>query len=580
MNLFLSTAKTGLKSQSRRLARTLFSGLLFFSLLSACTFTGSDIESPQLTPERTAKVNKVPEPVETVRGKEDPPVVTLQLGGALRTARLRPGEELPEGIKVAHTNLNNVPVTVALQAVLADTDITVLWDKAELQDRTVTLMNLKGALPAVVGRICRAARLLCAYRNGALELMEEDTFVVELPAAPSTVGTGGTSTTNTIADTIQALVNGKIKIDQVGGNLIYTADSEGHERVQSYLEQLRNGRPLIVMQLYIWQVTLDDSQQMGINWSEFSPAKIGNQEQSLLMNSVSSLKSIAAGSGVSLGAVFSGIVDANVVAKFLSTQGKVQNISSPQLTFISGTGAKFETGGTQKFVSQVGTLVAGSVSGTTSGTAGVSNNTVSTQDLKLGLAITVTGSYESGVVFASLEIKTSDLVKINEVNAGGTVLQLPITNDRTVNTVLRVRPGDNLVLAGLQTSTDTRSRDGLPSPLGGPGSTVPLFSSNILSNSETVILVKPSVVFFSDRELPATRSVERVNQGTAVAVLPKPRAPMMARDEDVKLPKRHSPLQDEFATAVHRFSSPPPPMPSASALPENIKPDYPPIRTP
>ncbi|HVY12730.1 MAG TPA: hypothetical protein VHB73_04115, partial [Alphaproteobacteria bacterium] len=452
--------------------RALLCGGLVFTLLSACSFTGPDIEKPKIENNLPAKVEKVPGMEETVRGKNDPPIVTLQLGSALHSKRLRPSEKLP-ATRIGNTNLNGVPITVALQAVLADTDVTLLWDDPDLQNRTVTLMNLKGRLPVVVNRICRAAKVLCAYRNGALELMQEDTFVVELPAAPTAVaasgGSGGGGASDTISDTIQALIGGKMKVDKTGGNLIFTADADGYERVQSYLEELRNGRPLIVLQLYIWQVTLDDTQKLGINWSQLNLPKIGHGTTEMLgLGSTSAFQSVAANSGVSLGAVFSGMIDANTVLGFLSTQGKVQNISSPQLTFISGTSAKFENGGTQKFISQVGSLVTSSVNGTSSSTPGVSNNTVSTEDLKLGLSINATASYESGVVFASLEIKTSDLVKLTEVDEGGGVkLQLPQTNDRTVTTILRMRPGDNVVLAGLQTSQDSRSRDGLPT--GGMG---------------------------------------------------------------------------------------------------------------
>ncbi len=539
--------------------------LLLCGFLCGCTYTGPGIDPPEYVRERKVKIDDIPGRKETVRGTEDPPIVTLQLGSALKPQRLRATDDLPAAVTVGNTNLNNVPVTIALQAVLADTDVTLLWDKAELQDHTVTLMNLKGPLPRVVDRICRAAKLLCAYRNGALELMEEDTFVVELPAVPMPVG-GGTSTANdTITETIQALIGGKFKVDKTGGNLIYTTDSDGSERVQSYLTQLRNGRPLIVLQLYIWQVTLDDSQQLGINWSQLDASKFGGHVENLKLSSTSALKTISSGSGVSLGAVFTGLVDANALLGFLSTQGRVQNISSPQLTFVSGTGAKFETGGVQRFVSQVGTLVS-SVSGSTSSTSGVSNNTISTEDLKLGLSVVATGSYESGVVFANLEIKTTDLVKVNEVSAGGTTLQLPQTNDRTVNTVLRVRPGDNLVLAGLQTSTDTRARDGLPG--GGTGGTLPLFSSNVLSNSETVILVKPSVVFFSDRDLPVTRTVERVRQKTkAAAAAAEPATP--ARPvENVALPAHPGALQDEFGAVVELFENihaPPAPVAQAAS---------------
>jgi hypothetical protein len=605
-----------------------------FLLITACT--GPGIEKPNLVKERNVQVDNIPDPEVTVRGKDDPPVVTLQLGSALKPVRLRPSEEIPAHIKIGSTNLNNVPVTVAMQAVLADTDITLLWDKAELQERTVTLLNLKGSLPVVVNRICRAAKLLCAYRNGALELTDVDTFVVEMPAAPGAMSsTGSSATTETISETIKELIDGQVKVDTTGGNLIYTTDADGFERVQSYLEQLRNGRPLIVLQLYIWQVTLDDNQQMGVNWSQFEVPEIGGKNQTAFLNSISAFRSVAATSGVSLGAVLSGAVDANMVARFLSTQGRVQNISSPQLTFVSGTSAKFENGGVQRFVSQVGTLVSGTISGNNPIVPGVGNNTVSTEDLKLGLSVTATGNYESGVVMASLEIKTSDLVRVNEISANGTTLQLPQTNDRTVSTVLRVRPGDNLVLAGLQTSTDTRARDGLP--VGGTGNSLPMFSSNVVSNSETVILVKPSVVFFSDREASSPRLAEIVpktqepespaaiiqaaapimpapappppavapptatplptplprtmpmSQATgapmqiATPTAPAPSSPAMASPitassppmaEPLAVPVRRSPLQDEFADAVRRFQD------NRTGVPENIKPRNSEVQTP
>ncbi len=185
-----------------------------------------------------------------------------------------------------------------------------------------------------------------------------------------------------------------------------------------------------MLQLYIWQVDLSDNQSLGINWSQFKPPEIGGKNQTGALSATTALGAALTNPGVSLGAVFSGALDASAVAAFLSTQGHVQSISSPQLTFISGTSAKFENGGTQKFVSQVGSLLTGSVAGGTAPAAGVSNNTVSTEDLKTGIAINVNGSYESGVVFASLEIKTSDLVKVESVDSGaGVKLQLPQTND-------------------------------------------------------------------------------------------------------------------------------------------------------
>lgn len=509
MKWLANTHPHDLSGRARCAAHIKSTAFFFALLLTSCSIPGTDIGDPERMSEREPRMAQQIAQEETVRGKDEPPIVTLQLSKRLRQSTLVPAEELPRGIKIGATNLNNVPVTVALEAVLADTDITLLWSSAELQNRTVTLMNLKGALPTVVNRVCRAAHILCFYRNGALELSEEDTFVVELPPVASA---SGGSAANTMADAIGALIKGTVKADEAGGNLIFTTDADGHERVQSYLDQLRNGRPLIVMQLHIWEVSLDDSRQLGINWSALKGPLMGGMGQSAVLNSVSSLASVPSGQGINIGAMFSGAIDANMLASFLSTQGKVQNISSPQLTFVSGTSAKFQIGGKQRFVSQVGTLLSSTVAGSTNPGAGVSNNTVSTEELSTGLNIETTGSYSNGVVFASMALKTTDLVRINTIPTGTTQLQLPETSDRTVQTVLRVRPGDSLVLAGLQTAREDRSRDGILAPdmLGGM---IPLSGSNKLRNSELVILVKPAVVFFSDKDSPDLQSAEEIKPG-------------------------------------------------------------------
>lgn len=544
-------------------------GFLFALMLSACTLTGPGIDSPDNMNERDPKVSNAPSPQETVRGADDPPIVTLQLGKSLQQNNLKPTDDLPSGIKIGTTNLNNVPFGAALQAVLADTDIALLWQNPELQDRPVTLMNLKGPLPLVVDRVCRAAKVICAFRDGSLEIMKEETFVVSLPPVPGGFGDSANSANNTISDAIQSLIEGKVKSDTAGGTLIYTTDEEGHERVQSYLEQLRNGRPLIVLQLHIWEVQLEDNKSLGINWSKLNLWRLGGPGTNLMLNGASNVSSVASGQGISLGALFSGPIDANALAGFLSKQGKVQNISSPQLTFVSGSSAKFEIGGNQRYVSQIGTA------NTVSGTSNTANSVVSTEELKTGLSVAASGSYDSGVVFATLELKTADLIKFQDFPAGGTNLSLPQTSDRAVQTVLRVRPGDNLVLAGLQTSRDDRAREGFPTFVAGD---IPLSGSNHMTNSELVILVKPSVVFFSDRNSPDLRNVAEVKNGKVDQQLPKPaQAPAAAA---VEAPRRPNDLQNEMNTVVKLLDTTQAPAQAGGSarhpekiLPENILPE-------
>ncbi len=554
--------------------------ILSLLLTNSCAWLGDGINAPEHMKERDPRLQQMPDQAQTVRGDKDPAIVKLELGKALHPENLRPSEPLPSKVKIEATNLNNVPVTSALQAVLADTDITLLWGSKQLQERKVTLMNLKGALPVVVNRICRAAKILCSYRNGALELAEEDTFVVQLPGiAASPTDNKSDALASTIAESIESLINGKVKADSVGGNLIYTTNAEGHERVQGYLDQLRNGRPLIVMQLYIWQVTLDDSKKLGISWKDLHLPSLGGTTQSLNIISNSNTQTVANSEGVSLGAVLSGSVDVNLLAGFLATQGKVQTISSPQLTFVSGTSAKFEVGNSERYVSQVGTLVNSTVAGTGT-TSGASNNTVNTEELKTGLDITISGNYESGVVFSNLQIKTSDLIQFTSIPTGTTTLQLPKTANRTVQTVLRVRPGDNLVLAGLQTSREDRAREGLPGPDFTDG-IIPTFGSGKISNSELVVMVKPSVVFFSDKQGPDLRGVANATSTDDVDDVTSSSASSPANkvgtESAAPVASKPNELQNEFGAAVKTYEdtyvAPSGSSATSRGAPQNILPD-------
>lgn len=477
-----------------------FIGLALILSLIGCA--GSDIPDAKATTGRNPVVAEVPSDDETVRGGEDPPIVTLDLGSALHERRLSEGEDLPGNIIIPTTNLNAVPITAALQAVLSGTDVSLSWNTGSLGDRLVTVFNLSGPLPKVVEKICGAARVFCSFRNGSLELNDKETFVVSLP--PIAKATGGAtsvaSTSNSMVDALTQLLGSKVQVDEQGGNIIYTADVEGQTRVRKYLDQLRNGRPLIVLQLYIWEVTLNKQNSEGINWQSLKLGNVGPGFAKTDFSALTNLTSVAGGAGaVSLGAVTTGKINAQALAGFLSTQGRLQTISNPQITFVSGSSAQLKVGGTQRYISQVGQLVsATNVSGTNNAnsTTGVGTNTVNTDSIDTGLTIDVAGSYENGVVFANFDLVLRNLVSLNPTASGGGTINLPQTTDEKMNTVIRVRPGDNLVMAGLVSSADDNSRQGVPLP---GDLRVPLYGNETYQNRELVIVVKPSVVLFSDK---------------------------------------------------------------------------------
>ncbi len=434
-----------------------------------------------------------------MRGDEDPAVVTLKMGNALHERVLGRSDALPADIIIPTTNLQNVPVASALEAVLAGTDISLAYQSEGFNDRLVTLVNLSGPLPKVVQRICSAAKIFCISRDGNLELKERESFIVELP--PIERGRATTAAANTIAAAVSQLAGSKAEEDEAGGNLLYTTNVEGQERVSKYLEQLRNGRPLVVLQMYIWEVSLEGEAAAGINWKDLTTNKFGGEFSKIRLNSDDAISAVAG--GVSMGAVLSGKVSAQLIAKFLNTQGVVQTLSNPQLTFVSGSSAEFRVGGTRTYVSSVGQLTSNTVAGSGSSSNGVGTNTVATDKIETGLRINVNGSYESGVIFSTLTVAITDLIKIDSISTGTTTLQLPETTNRNFSTVLRVRPGDNVVLAGMTSSRDDLSRDRLNMPL---VNRLPLRGDDKLQNRELVVLLKPAVVFFADGDASEKRT--------------------------------------------------------------------------
>jgi hypothetical protein len=120
----------------------------------------------------------------------------------------------------------------------------------------------------------------------------------------------------------------------------------------------------------------------------------------------------------------------------------------------------------------------------------------------------VDGNYENGVVFANLKVSLKSVVGLNPTTTGGQTINLPETADEKIETLIRVRPGDNLVMAGLVSSKDTNKSEGLPLF----GGHIPMFGDDQLENRELVIMVKPSVVMFSDKT--AVAEEKKKNEST------------------------------------------------------------------
>ncbi len=553
----------------------LLSAILLLGLLSGCGIGTEPLRAESGNPTKPTLPEK-PAQADTVRGDTDPAVVTLKIGNALKQKPLNGSEVLPDIGKLGPINFNGVPVALALKAVLSGTDISLSWPTGEYEDSLVTAFNLSGNLQTVVERICNSAGVYCAYRNGNIEIKDEETFIIELPAV---LATGD----DTIATAIGSLTGGEVTSDTQGGYLLYTTNMTGHLRVQDYLKNLRRGRPLIVLQLYIWDVALTDTYSTGIRWDAPTllnnlalpggrPTKLdtfafgNNISSGTPGNLASNIRSGALANAVSFGAVFTGNLDLGLMMSFLSEFGTVEAVSSPQMTFISGMESEFRVGGQRNFISGVGTSSSTTGDSTTGGSTSSSGNTVQTDSVDVGLTVQASGRYENGVIFGQLQLDETSLVALREVSSSGTTIQLPETQERALTTSLRLRPGDTMLLAGIRRSRDDTNRRGLPTPFG----QIPMSSTNALENSELVIMIKPSIIRFEDED----DDDQSLGVAATRAPTPEVKKPVEApMPETVSMPEAAPVAAAPITASVPVMPTVPEPMPAApQTVPQDLLP--------
>ncbi|MEC5217385.1 hypothetical protein RCH09_002343 [Actimicrobium sp. GrIS 1.19] len=166
-----------------------------------------------------------------------------------------------------------------------------------------------------------------------------------------------------------------------------------------------------------------------------------------------------------------------MLINFLQTQGNVKAISRPRLAVISGTRGSLRVGQSTTYVSKVGTNFSTSVN----------QVTTETRDLKTGLDLTLFGDFSDNTVYTRIGLAISEIVSLSKFTALGTDLTLPTTADREINTVVRARPGDMILLGGITIDRDASdARRGL-SQNG---------RSDSVTRSELVLAMKAKVVYF------------------------------------------------------------------------------------
>ncbi|MGM0422743.1 MAG: type II secretion system protein GspD, partial [Pseudomonadota bacterium] len=366
-------------------------------------------------------------------------------------------DPLPD-IYIGPYELRSETLAGALQLILADFDISLAFETQKGLTKRVTVANLQGRLPDVVDRLCGLANLYCGYENGMLTIKDFETFVVDLPPfgddaafgqivaglenVLDTASDGGTDSdddddnnddSDTDSETLAPVIDTSTRV------IVYRATNRTARQAERYFERIRKNTALIVFETHVWEVTLDNANRTGINWTGLLE-NLGNFEIDF------DLPGGSPGGGaapMTITPSFNGSNDltSSAVLEFISEHGAVKTVSQPQLTVLSGSEATLTIQNTDNYVSQVSRTVDDN---------GDSTFATETATLETGLDLSIQSAWDESTVYGTVDISLEDLLSLDDFPTGdGGSVQLPSTASRSLQTQIRVRPGDAILIAGM-----------------------------------------------------------------------------------------------------------------------------------
>ncbi len=439
--------------------------------------------APEKAGKKMAAVNRL----------RDNPVVYVKLDeDILRPVKQGVDEPLPDD-PVGPFELREESLASALELVMGDRKIPMAFQTGAAMTRTLTMTGLEGPLDQVIDKLCALADLYCSYEKGVLVIKDTENFTVSLPPFV-------TDNYTPFLTGLRSITGGQTYVDTVTHSLVYTATHRSHERARAYFDRLRASTAMVVYEIQIWEVQLNDGNETGIDWDNFT-ASAGNFDFSLSRDGDPNISG-AVGAGIQ----FTGNrVSVDAVLSFLRTQGAVKTVSQPTLTVLSGSEARLRVGNSQDYVSEITRTV---------GVSSADNVSITTEQLETGLTFEIKSAWDSGTVYGDVRINLQNLIDMEALDVGGTSIQLPFTSDRQLETKLRVRPGDAVIIGGIvEDRSELRQQ-------GPPGYLAPLFTTyknKAARSSELVFMLRPRVVVYTDN-LPEGG---RLISGDAMVMEPK-----------------------------------------------------------
>ena len=292
--------------------------------------------------------------------------------------------------------------------------------------------------------------------------------------------------------------DGKMNLDRTAALLQVTDRPSRLDRVEQYLQavMLRVNRQ-VQIEAKVLEVDLNDDSSFGINWKQI----LGS------LNGATISQTLAPATvGGFTGTV--NIKDFTMLLNAFATQGKVNVLASPRVTAMNNEPAIMRIG-TQDVFFTTTTQV-------NPETGLVLQSTVTPQSLTEGITLSVTPQISAdGIIQMNLNPSITEKTGVATSRLGD---QVPIVSVRETDTLVRVRQGETIVIAGLMQDRNTTDTAKVP-VLGDVPGLGNLFRRTEKHRGKTdlVILLSPTIMGPGEVAENTAREIQRIDSARDVA---------------------------------------------------------------
>jgi cell division septation protein DedD len=399
----------------------------------------------------------------------------------------------------------NTPLQDVLQAIVADSKLPlgIVWDNpaSRISRSSVSMTRLSGDLGSVLDKLAESYGFYWRFKDGMLNITADRQYVAPVPPIADLF--------DSLPIMVKTLGGTDVFLDRSARMITFRAGSQSFAKIKNYLEIMRKNRSLIVYDTYIWEVILNDGSKMGIDWGAL-PGTLPTTAVTTGVANASEFGAIGLVNGASggngLAMSFAGSrFSMNLLIDFLRTQGTLNSLSQPKIQLLSGGRATLKDEIATTYVSRIGSP---SISGGT-----VVPGSVETSQVMTGVTLEVSGDVSDGTIFSDISLRVSDLIGMGSATVSGSTITLPKTSSREVQTQSRAKPGDTILLAGIQYDKLTNT---LNSGMG-----IVRSNQSEIQRSELIIVMRPRIKHFVPKV-----EVEKAQVQTPVAAaMPAPATP-------------------------------------------------------